>query len=470
MFIKSKDIEINENNIFANDLLKRKNTIEDLSKIILSNNDAFVFSINASWGSGKTTFIKLWKAYLKKEHDLHCIYFSAWEDDFTNEPLVSILGELNSYIQNTFKKNTPVTNSFNKVVTTSGKILKRGIPAFIKGSTAGLLDLDKGYEQAISSMSEETTKALIENYSIEKNVLEEFKMSIENVLKNIDVDKPFVIFIDELDRCRPLYAIELLERIKHVFGIKNLVFVLSLDKRQLTESIKSQYGNIDTNIYLKRFIDLEYNLNNTNVDSFLESKYVQFNIQHIIQTKIAHQENVDSFHHLSIMKMLAKKLSLTLRDIEQFFIKIQILFNVMEPDKYAYKLRVFIFFEMLKCHDFNLYYDLINNKAKLSQIKDLVYIENNEQNVYRDLNIFFEIIIDSVGKSESQYLELIKGKEESLNLITDKSSYEWKKLDRIINLLKSDYDDWVEYKYNKVIDNVISKIEFIDKFNFDKVK
>ena len=92
-------------------------------------------------------------------------------------------------------------------------------------------------------MTEQTTKTLIENYSKDKNILIEFKKSIETVLNEIDKDKPFIIFTDELDRCRPLYAVELLERIKHVFGIKKLIFILSIDKKQLAESIKSQYGS-----------------------------------------------------------------------------------------------------------------------------------------------------------------------------------------------------------------------------------
>ena len=88
-------------------------------------------------------------------------------------------------------------------------------------------------------MSETIAQEVIDNYSKDKLVKDEFKKAIEELLSAID-DKekikekqPFVIFIDELDRCRPLYAIELLERIKHIFGIDGLIFVLSIDKEQL---------------------------------------------------------------------------------------------------------------------------------------------------------------------------------------------------------------------------------------------
>ena len=76
-------------------------------------------------------------------------------------------------------------------------------------------------------------------------------------------EKTVIIFVDELDRCRPSYAIELLERIKHLFNIGGLVFVLALDREQLGHSIKAVYGNgIDSDGYLRRFVDFEYQLKN----------------------------------------------------------------------------------------------------------------------------------------------------------------------------------------------------------------
>jgi len=70
-----------------------------------------------------------------------------------------------------------------------------------------------------------------------------------------------VFFIDELDRCRPTFAIELLERVKHLFDVKHIVFVLSIDKKQLEAITAAVYGErIDAPEYLRRFIDLEFTL------------------------------------------------------------------------------------------------------------------------------------------------------------------------------------------------------------------
>lgn len=72
---------------------------------------------------------------------------------------------------------------------------------------------------------------------------------------------PVVIAIDELDRCRPLYAIELLEAAKHLFSVNNIVFVLATNRSELGHSIKAVYGEkFDSQEYLKRFIDVDFRL------------------------------------------------------------------------------------------------------------------------------------------------------------------------------------------------------------------
>jgi predicted KAP-like P-loop ATPase len=151
--------------IFDSDKLDRKKSIENLSKILLKKEEHFVFAINGAWGSGKTTFVKFWKDYLNKEHSVNSIYFSAWEDDFTNDPLISLLGEINSYIDSVIKEedsslgiNSLLKDKANKVYDFASQIIKRALPAFAKGAIGGVLDYDKGFEDAIGAMTQEATK------------------------------------------------------------------------------------------------------------------------------------------------------------------------------------------------------------------------------------------------------------------------------------------------------------------------
>lgn len=102
----------------------------------------------------------------------------------------------------------------------------------------------------------------------------EFRKELEKYVNEFCEKKPLIFIIDELDRCNPHYAVKTLERIKHLFNIPNIVFVLSIDKEQLSNSVRGYYGSdlINADEYLKRFIDIEYTLPDPNVDSF--SKYL----------------------------------------------------------------------------------------------------------------------------------------------------------------------------------------------------
>lgn len=91
-------IDIPNDDIFKNDKLRRQAYIKDLSALIENLHEPLTLSINGGWGCGKTTFVKMWQAYLRKEKGIKSIYFSAWEDDFSKEPLIAILGEIRRYI------------------------------------------------------------------------------------------------------------------------------------------------------------------------------------------------------------------------------------------------------------------------------------------------------------------------------------------------------------------------------------
>lgn len=485
MIKKNQEIEIDESDIFKNDKLQRENSIKDLSELIKSNTEPLVLSINASWGSGKTTFVKLWQTHLKKECDVNSIYFSAWEDDFSKEPLISILGEIKKYINEEFHANPKVEEKFEKVKSIGGKVLKRGVPAFLKGITAGVVDFDKGFEEALGAIAESSAKELIDNYSKDKEITIEFKNSIEELLSTINNEKPFVIFIDELDRCRPLYSIELLERIKHVFGIKKLIFVLSIDKSQLSESIKSQYGNINTNSYLKRFIDLEYNLVNKSLDDFCDFLYLKFDLENLLESKSGMKEQYNNFHHLYVLKKLAHIFKFSLRDIEQIFTKIDIVFKTIEPNLYVTYFGVFIFFEMLKSYDSKIYYDFIDRKIFSDKVKEIVQLDKfKDEKFYQDVGIFFEAIIDSTRKTNEELKELIKTKDvERTNIFeilkdkreiretdrTQTSLDEYRFIQSKYNRLENLINTLRENNYSILIDKIIKKIEFADKFNFDTV-
>ena len=89
----------------------------------------------------------------------------------------------------------------------------------------------------------------IENELTLRNEINEFLNSLFTEKAN-----RLLIFIDELDRCKPLFAVSLLERIKHYFDNPNITFVFSTNLSELQNTIRNLYGDqFSASRYLDKF-------------------------------------------------------------------------------------------------------------------------------------------------------------------------------------------------------------------------
>jgi predicted KAP-like P-loop ATPase len=259
MKIKHKELEIPEDNPFANCKLERKPFARVLTDIVTSYADGFVLAINNEWGAGKTTFVKMWKQQLKNE-GFQTIYFNAWENDFDSNPLVALMSELETL---TNAKNKEV---FKSVVEKAGIIINNVAPAItkalIKKYVVNIDDISADIIENAAKASTEILAEEIKEYTSKKKTIIDFRKALEKFVAKGENDKPLIFIVDELDRCRPTYAVEVLEQIKHFFAVPGIVFVLSIDKTQLANAVNGFYGSerIDSNEYLRRFIDLEYSI------------------------------------------------------------------------------------------------------------------------------------------------------------------------------------------------------------------
>ena len=91
---KVRNFDIPEGNPFANDKLDREKFAKVLTSVVNTYQNGAVIALNGTWGTGKTTFVKMWKQRLKS-NDFPVIYYNAWEDDISEEPLLSLLRNLN---------------------------------------------------------------------------------------------------------------------------------------------------------------------------------------------------------------------------------------------------------------------------------------------------------------------------------------------------------------------------------------
>ena len=262
------DIEISPNNPFQYDKLKREPCANTFLSILRMYSAAgCVVALNGEWGSGKTTFIKMFMQKMKNEGG-HPLYFNAWENDYVSDPLVALLAEL--------KDLSPQSSKWNDVIANGGKIIASIATSAAKSLAKDKLGIDP---DAFDAGIDEVGKLLrddIEEFSKQKTTFAEFRKALQNyIAENTTEDFPVVFFVDELDRCSPRFSVHVLERIKHLFDIPNVVFVLSVNKKQLEYAIQGYYGstNIDASNYLRRFIDIEYSLPRPKGEDFCQYLY-----------------------------------------------------------------------------------------------------------------------------------------------------------------------------------------------------
>ena len=234
-------------------------------------------SLDAKWGDGKTFFVrqieetlKYFRAeqmetvekplkdldsyeYLKDsvavkqttvEHIYLPVYYNAWMYDDHNDPLMSLLLVMTKQCGGSYNTKINTKSLGERLLTVASSL-----PISIKKINPAVLikDIQDGKVDIMSAVKTE----------------EDIKECVRDVFNEIIVEKAekLVVFIDELDRCKPSFAIEMLERIKHYFDDERIIFVVSLNKEQLIHTISNYYGSeFDATRYLNRFFDVSINL------------------------------------------------------------------------------------------------------------------------------------------------------------------------------------------------------------------
>lgn len=276
MSLKPKPPVIESNNPFAGDKLNRQPLVEPLNALLRTAEDSLVLTVEAPWGWGKTTFLKMWIADLKRTN-APVVYFNAWENDFSGTPLVSLLAELDSGLRK-LCRNPKRKKAVETLTNAGAKFLKHAVPVALKLGTSGLIDLQGGtadtLKEAFATVSESVATEFVSQYSAAKSSLADFKEKLAELATALIVDQneefPLTIFIDELDRCRPDYALEMLEAVKHLFDVPGVNFVLAMNREQIEQSVQTVYGShIDASEYLRRFIDLSFSLPEPDTEAFV---------------------------------------------------------------------------------------------------------------------------------------------------------------------------------------------------------
>ena len=319
---------------FADDKLNRKTVAENFKNILL-NADLNVFSVSAQWGGGKTYFIE--NLIKLMQDDSINILYNAWESDFYDSPLIPLFVELFAELE-----KCENDKNFIKLLKSCKKFLK-----LICEKTTFQIGLKyKAFN--CSANFDPNKKSKKSEYLEVKNEIQKLKNNLELIPQKLG--KKIIIFVDELDRCNPIYAIKTLEIIKHLFGIPNIVFVLSVDKKQLENSVRRIFGTNEgeVNGYLRKFIDVDfqlpdssneqlihYHLHNSwnKIDKFVKSnRYFNYNLQHKSVSYATYQVPDYEKEQMYLSSFIAKIiviLKFSARDIEKFFMRFNLFLDIL---------------------------------------------------------------------------------------------------------------------------------------------
>ncbi len=244
---------------FHGDLFNRENLAKRLTDCIDRLPSGGVIAIDAPWGEGKSWFGQHWHNKLKAD-GYRTAFINAFERDYVEEPFVMLVSELMDGLNISEKSKLKASGVAvaKALAPLAAKSAINALAQLVTGTTNLSEKIDDQLEKAghaIAAGAEKLLSKQIEDYEKSKVAVAGFRKTLGELAAA--EDKPIVIFVDELDRCKPEFAVKLIERINHFFEMPKVVFVLLLNRDQLCKAIKGVYGGeIDADRYLSKFIHL----------------------------------------------------------------------------------------------------------------------------------------------------------------------------------------------------------------------
>lgn len=420
-----------------------RNKYLDSTMVFLNNlpNRNLVINLDGRWGSGKTIFCRQLECLvnsdiLKEKHtmfprcnSLGClgekyvvVYFDAWMNDVYSDPMQSLLTTLmmkfsdnESYVKQHFQ-------SLFNIIKLSGKSITQQLATqLVSNVTLNAVNIDRIIAD-VSEEKKESNKTIDLVISVDKQ-----REEIHKLIDSICGKKKLLFIVDELDRCKPSFAVEFLELIKHFFDHEKTTFLISTNKTELSHTVKKYYGESFNGYgYLSRFFDMEINLPRISKKKYIES---QFSNAFHSDLKI-----IDSINDV------VNYFNLELRDIKRIAVPFQtissiVLYNISKYHRndvlYEWEKVVIPFMVALKTCDGEKYNSFVKGNEENMFVEFLMNSSNSSNYIeYREnWEQLYKIIVAVYNESplnDPTYSMVSKGIEimfDSLSLIGENNEF-----------------------------------------------
>jgi len=316
-YIQAKELDPIHDNIIRTiefDPVGRNKTLWQFACFCSAQREKCSIALDGGWGTGKTFFLKqlemLFDAFSNHPKQLKpqeqkiikqcfkgfnnelncsiqphcCVYYDAWLNDNSDDPLRSILYELVKQAKHKFVKKSKM-----EYLRTACSIFD----AFTGKNTSSLVDLANNTNP-------------VHELEAQKSFYDTFSKFLNSFLPQ--GKGRLLVLIDELDRCKPSYAVQLLERIKHYLSNKRVSFVFAINNEQLQHTIKAFYGDgFDAYQYLNRFFNYRLSLPPPDIDYL--NKYYGFDQS---------EKDFDSRLYMEVCNAFIQEHSLSFRDATRY--------------------------------------------------------------------------------------------------------------------------------------------------------
>lgn len=325
---------------------------------------------------------------LENDGQATTVYFDAFANDFMDDPLIGLTGAIAEQLP------AAPRDRISQVKQAAARLARPAARIGLAAVSAGATELAGPILDAvIAAGGKEAEKASKEFWRRETGrqlAMQQFRNGLEQLTapstEDADDARPLIVVVDELDRCRPDYALSVLETIKHFFAVPRVHFVLGVNLRALEQMVRARYGGeIDAHDYLKRFVTLSMELPE-HVDPhgdqqaqirYLEAMVRQIGVEGSLRSDVS-----------AALTFVMRSRQVSLRDIERILTRLvllpldepwqdylpgwrtlivgTVLFQVIEPDVFRKEMH-----GQLKVDDIHAFYgitaDMLDREAGRSE-------------------------------------------------------------------------------------------------------
>ena len=312
MSFRPPDFIIDPDRPFKHDRLDRRTRVESLCQRLLDDPGPLVVAVNGDFGSGKSVFLKMCAAHLRQGGT--AVYeFDAWQESHTNNPVIDLVSAL--------KKREPAFKRLLKIAVDIAPAMSTVVdPAGVLSSVVTWWRRTRRKADRESSQFDAWQNVSKQRAAFHAELQKTAAKQEHNI----------VVLVDELDRCFPHQALQVLNIIRHLFDVPGVVVVLAVNQLELEHRVKQVYGQESkADIFLMRFWDLSISLKplaSSELDSFLDGAIDGAGISNRLNT-------VSDSYSYPILRLLVERTGMSLRDVQQALRYLAaVLTNVADPN------------------------------------------------------------------------------------------------------------------------------------------